>query len=709
MAGYDGSIRINTEIDTDKANSQMMSLENRMLKTAQKAKSLTTSMEKMKNVQVPTEKYARLSKQVEQLDGKMEQLNEKIKQAKANGASNNKIANLTAQAESASDKMMELYDIMQSMEANGTAYTTEADLSPEKYDQLQQSLANTEREMDTMKVKHGEMTARIQAQADATAAKAKADALSTTGVIDKAMKRIRGLILRVFIFSRITSAFNSMVASLKEGFENLAQYSSEYNRSISQLKSSQAELKNNMAAAFAPIMNWIVPALSTLVSWISSACEAISRFFAVLGGKSTYTKATKQAVNYAKAVKSADSAQKGALASFDDLNVLSNSSGGSGSGSGGETTGAGAFEEVQIDPETMAKLEKIKALLQAILPFALAIAAAFLAWKIIGLLDKLMAISPILGTIAAAITAIIGIALAVYNYLQMWKDGVEWDNLIGYIVGVALAFSGLYVLFGPMQAGIALLIAGAAGVILALKDITTHGLNTRNMTLLLISAVGIIIGTFIAFGSTAAAVITVITLVITILAMLVSASGNGQEALEWLRQTFEYLGAFVKDVFAGDFEAAFEDIKKAGKAFGNFMITVAEGVANGFVKMVNAIIDSINSISFGPIADWVPIIGGKSFNLNIPHWNAHVSFPRLANGGITTGSTIAQIGEAGREAVLPLENNTGWINDLAEQLVGAMGGNNSAILEIDGKRFGQVVYPYVRGEGNRIGTTLASN
>lgn len=39
----------------------------------------------------------------------------------------------------------------------------------------------------------------------------------------------------------------------------------------------------------------------------------------------------------------------------------------------------------------------------------------------------------------------------------------------------------------------------------------------------------------------------------------------------------------------------------------------------------------------------------------------HISIPRLANGGITTGSTLANIGEAGREAVLPLENNTGWM------------------------------------------------
>lgn len=711
MAGYDGSIRINTEIDTEQANSQMMSLENRMVKTAQKAKSLTDSMDKMKNVQVPTEKYARLTKQIEQLDGKIEQYAEKIKQAKAEGASDTKIAKLTQQAEAASDKMMELADIQASMEADGTAFTTGAELNPEKYNQLDQTLQNVKRDMDTMQVKHGEMTTKMQAQADATAAKAKADAMSTQSIVNKALTRIRGLILRVFIFSQITSAFNSMVSSLKEGFENLAQYSSNYNNSISQLKSAQAELKNNMAAAFEPIMNWIVPALATLVGWISSACEALSRFFAVMGGKSTYTKATKQAINYAKAVKTADNAQKGALASFDDLNVLDNSSSGSGSGSGGETTGAGAFETVDIDPDILAKLQKIKALLEAIAPFALAIAAAFAAWKIIGLLDKLMAMSPLLGTIAAVIAAIAGVAIAVYNYIKMWQDGVDWSGIVGYVAGVTLAFAGLYVLFGPMAAGIELIVAGAAGLILAIADITKNGLNCKNMTLLLISAMGIIIGVFISFGATAAGIVTIIALVITILAALVAASGNGQEALEWLRQTFECLGQFVKDVFAGDFDAAFEDIKKAGKSFGNFLITVAEGVANGFVKMVNAIIDAINSISFGPIADWVPIIGGKTFSLNIPHWNASVSFPRiaLANGGITTGSTIAQIGEAGREAVLPLENNTGWMQDLADNLTQLMGGNNSAVLEIDGKRFGQIVYPYVKSEGSRLGVSLSTN
>ena len=45
-----------------------------------------------------------------------------------------------------------------------------------------------------------------------------------------------------------------------------------------------------------------------------------------------------------------------------------------------------------------------------------------------------------------------------------------------------------------------------------------------------------------------------------------------------------------------------------------------------------------------------------------------VSFPRLARGGVVDSATFAEIGEAGAEAVVPLENNTGWITKIAQQL-----------------------------------------
>ena len=62
------------------------------------------------------------------------------------------------------------------------------------------------------------------------------------------------------------------------------------------------------------------------------------------------------------------------------------------------------------------------------------------------------------------------------------------------------------------------------------------------------------------------------------------------------------------------------------------------------------------------IPDWVPGVGGRGFYFS--------PIPKLAKGGIVDGATTAIIGESGREAVLPLENNTGWIDELASKISG---------------------------------------
>lgn len=72
----------------------------------------------------------------------------------------------------------------------------------------------------------------------------------------------------------------------------------------------------------------------------------------------------------------------------------------------------------------------------------------------------------------------------------------------------------------------------------------------------------------------------------------------------------------------------------------------------------------------------------------------------LAKGGIVDSATLAVIGERGKEAVMPLENNTGWISLLADKLASRMpqGGNTSypngplsIRLEISGTELGRVV------------------
>ena len=82
-----------------------------------------------------------------------------------------------------------------------------------------------------------------------------------------------------------------------------------------------------------------------------------------------------------------------------------------------------------------------------------------------------------------------------------------------------------------------------------------------------------------------------------------------------------------------------------------------------------------------------------------------MSFSAAGNGSLIT-STDNRIGEAGREAVLPLENNTGWMDDLASKLASKMpdySGAKTVVLEVDGKEFARINLPYLQDEEIRLG------
>lgn len=113
---------------------------------------------------------------------------------------------------------------------------------------------------------------------------------------------------------------------------------------------------------------------------------------------------------------------------------------------------------------------------------------------------------------------------------------------------------------------------------------------------------------------------------------------------------FTNLIGFVKNVFTGQWSAAWENVKGVfGHAF-SALVGLVKLPFQNIISIVNTAIKGINNaVGKVKVPDWVPVVGGKSFNMNIP------TIPQLAEGGIATKSTLANIGE-GREAeaVLPL-------------------------------------------------------
>ena len=133
----------------------------------------------------------------------------------------------------------------------------------------------------------------------------------------------------------------------------------------------------------------------------------------------------------------------------------------------------------------------------------------------------------------------------------------------------------------------------------------------------------------------------------------------------------------VSTKFTASFwQTKFNSIKDGAKSAFNGIISIVE-------KAVNNIIKKINTLQW-KIPSWVPGIGGETFGFNFKT----ISIPRLAKGGIAIGSTLANIGENGREAVLPLDRNTGWMDQLADRLAARMNPATKVVLKVNERELG---------------------
>ncbi|WP_368245761.1 hypothetical protein [Clostridium paraputrificum] len=178
---------------------------------------------------------------------------------------------------------------------------------------------------------------------------------------------------------------------------------------------------------------------------------------------------------------------------------------------------------------------------------------------------------------------------------------------------------------------------------------------------------------------------------------------NVKNVLDGVKRFFSGIIDFIAGVFTGNWDRAWKGVKNIFKGIWDSFTGIAKapinmiiGLINGMISAINVAIRGINKLSW-EVPSWVPIIGGETWGFDIPQLG---KVPYLAKGGIVDSATLAVIGERGREVVMPLENNTGWISLLADKLASRMpqGGNTSypsgplsIILEISGTELGRVV------------------
>ena len=173
---------------------------------------------------------------------------------------------------------------------------------------------------------------------------------------------------------------------------------------------------------------------------------------------------------------------------------------------------------------------------------------------------------------------------------------------------------------------------------------------------------------------------------------------------------FKGLVKFLTGVFSGDWEKAWEGIKDIFGAIWEQMKNLVKGVINaiigiinGFLKLcvgpINGLISQLNRIGNSKLA--------KKLNLDFTIGEVRApQIPYLAKGGIVDRATPAIIGENGKEAVVPLENNTEWIDTLAEKL--SANSPTKLTLNVDGKALGYAVINNINSITRQTGTLQLS-
>ncbi len=130
------------------------------------------------------------------------------------------------------------------------------------------------------------------------------------------------------------------------------------------------------------------------------------------------------------------------------------------------------------------------------------------------------------------------------------------------------------------------------------------------------------------------------------------------DAWKAIKNVFNSVGSFFKGIW-NTIKGVFTNIgQKAGDAIGgafksaiNAVLRTVENVLNAPIKAINSLLGTINKVP----------------GINLSKLDTF-DLPRLAKGGVVRGATLAEIGEDGAEAIVPLENNTQWIRNVARQL-----------------------------------------
>lgn len=238
------------------------------------------------------------------------------------------------------------------------------------------------------------------------------------------------------------------------------------------------------------------------------------------------------------------------------------------------------------------------------------------------------------------------------NVLPKIVNAIDWiGNNTGLIKGIAIAI-------GVVSAAL-----GVLNVVLAVQSAIMMANPVTWIVLAIVAAIAALIAIIVLcvkhWDSIKAAAMSAVQWIV-----------NGwNSVVSWFRNAVQSIGSFFSNLWSGISTGASNLVNGIKEFFSSgfqALVGIVKAPINAVISIINGAISGINSIGFD-IPDWVPVIGGKKFAINIPQ------IPLLAKGGFTDGPSIA--GEAGVEAVISFnpayreENLSYWAQ--AGRLLGA--------------------------------------
>lgn len=526
MANADGSIIFSTEIDNKKAQAELDKLEKKI-----------ASLE-IKASQAGAKKIP-LEEQADALGVALDDAKQKLEALKASGASSGAIG---TQSETV------------------TSLQYQWDQVNNKIDRYSREIEKANDDIDASKSRAGELSAQL-ASAGRNTEKMSAGVKKAEKSAKTFASRMKSVVRSALVFTVITQA----LSKFRNWIGDVIKVSPEATAAI-------ARLKGALLTLVQPLVNIIIPAFTKFVNILAAIINKIASVFAVLTGKTVESsKAAAEALNkQTSALNGTGAAAKEAkkqLLGFDEINQLTEDTSGGGGGSG------------TIAPD-FSGLDDTEDELNTILGLVGAIATGLLAWKIASLFTDSLSM---IGGIALAAA---GAFALVYFWLDAWNNGIDMQNFLGMLAGVAALAGGLAIAFGSTAAGIALVIGGLAMLVVGIKDVIENGFTLEN-TLTIIAGllaaglgIGLLTGNWIPLliAGIAAALIA-----------LVSFTGHGGELINGLKETIDGFGKFFKGVFSGDMEMTAEGLKQ-----------IWDGLKNTW----NAVIDSIRD-AWNMFIEWL--------------------------------------------------------------------------------------------------------